>query len=253
MKDPTQRFSNRVANYVRFRPGYPAALLATLAERCGLTPAWVIADIGSGTGILTRLFLEHGNPVFGVEPNRKMRLAAEKLLKGYPNFTSLATQAEYTGLPTASIDLITAGQSFHWFDPSKARPEFERILRPGGWVALVWNERSITASPFMAGYEQLLAEYGIDYNETVHRVFDLDAIRTFFGAAGVTTAVFSNHQVFDFAGLQGRLLSSSYIPQLDDPRAGPMLRALEHLFQEHQSEGQVVFQYETRLYYGEIV
>jgi ubiquinone/menaquinone biosynthesis C-methylase UbiE len=149
--DVTQRFSSRVDNYIRYRPGYPDAILDTLRDAYGLTPASIVADVGSGTGILTEMFLRHGNVVYGIEPNREMREAAERLLAGYDRFHSVAATAEDTTLGDDSVDLVTAGQAFHWFDPSKARAEFARVLKPGGWVALIWNERVVT-TPFLADY-----------------------------------------------------------------------------------------------------
>src|SRR4051812_34197437 len=148
MTDSTTRFSSRVNAYMRTRPDYPAEILDTLKQDCGLTESSVIADIGSGTGILSRMFLSNGNTVYGVEPNREMREAGEKLLSpAYPQYQSIAATAETTSLPNASVDFVTAGQAFHWFDRGKCRVEFARILRPHGWVALVWNERLTDSTP----------------------------------------------------------------------------------------------------------
>jgi len=147
----TERFSNRVDNYIKYRPGYPQAVIETLAAECGLTSQSVIADIGSGTGILAEMFLKNGNAVTGVEPNREMREAGERLLSAYPRFTSVDGRAEATGLADASVDFVTAGQSLHWFDLKASRREFRRILKPSGWVAIVWNDRR-DESPFMQAY-----------------------------------------------------------------------------------------------------
>ncbi len=165
VKDSTQRFSSRVGNYVRYRPAYPSAVLDLLKNECGLTPASVIADIASGTGIFTRMLLENGNRVFGVEPNADMRKAGEEFLRAYPQFTSVAGTAEATTLADHSVDLITAAQAAHWFDREKARREFIRICRPGGWTVLLWNERRTGSTPFLRDYEQLLLEYGTDYQD----------------------------------------------------------------------------------------
>ena len=151
----TERFSDRVADYVRYRPSYPPDLLDCLRRNCGLTPHWIIADVGSGTGLLTKIFLENGNRVFAVEPNAAMRAAGEEFLRGFEQLASREGRAEATGLEAHSVDLVAAGQAFHWFDRRRARAEFERILKPSGWVALVWNER-LTSTPFLADYEQLL-------------------------------------------------------------------------------------------------
>lgn len=252
MLNSTQRFTSRVANYIKYRPGYPAAILDPLKKECRFTSASVIADIGSGTGILTELFLKNGNPVFGVEPNREMREAAERLLNNYPAFQSVSGTAEATTLLDNTIDVITAGQAFHWFDRDGAHQEFLRILKPGGWVALIWNDRNITSRPFFKAYEDLLLAYGTDYEAVGHKHADADAIGSFFGPGGFKQASFPNQQVFDFEGLKGRLLSSSYAPEAGHPKHAPMLDALAAIFREHQANEQVTFEYDTTVYYGRL-
>src|SRR5260370_29926783 len=160
--DAKQRFSNRAADYVRYRPGYPAAVLDLLRTECALRPSHVIADIGSGTGLLSKLFLENGNRVFGVEPNQEMRQAGELHLQSYRGFVSVEGSAEATALPAACADFVAAGQAFHWFEPEKPRREFQRVLRPQGWVAAIWNFREMEA-PFARAYEDILVKYGTDY------------------------------------------------------------------------------------------
>jgi SAM-dependent methyltransferase len=251
MQSPTQRFSSRVEKYVQYRPRYPQAVIETLRAECGLTPDSVVADIGSGTGFLAELFLRHGNRVHGVEPNREMRQAGERLLAGYPNFTSMEGTAEATGLPDASVDFVTAGQAFHWFDRPRARAEFSRILRPGGWVALAWNNWDTGGSAFMAGYEALVRAHGTDYAEVNHRLVDRPALEEFFGGP-VKLRAFPHRQEFDLEGLRGRLLSSSYVPEADQPGYAAMLAALDDLFAAHQSGGQVAFEYIAELYYARL-
>ncbi|HEV2436070.1 MAG TPA: class I SAM-dependent methyltransferase [Verrucomicrobiae bacterium] len=251
MIDSTQRFSSRVENYIKYRPGYPADVLELLRQKCGLTGNSVVADIGSGTGILTELCLRNGNPVFGVEPNRDMREAAERLLVKYANFTSVAGTAEATTLQDRSVDFITASQAFHWFDREQARREFLRILKPGGWAVLIWNER-IMASPFAKAYEHLLRTYGTDYEEVNHKHTDAKMIGPFFGVNGCEQAGFPNRQIFDREGLKGRLLSSSYAPEPGHPGHVPMLEALNALFSEYQTDGNVVFEYDTLVYCGQL-
>jgi SAM-dependent methyltransferase len=251
MADPTRRFSSRVANYVKYRPSYPPAVVSWLAEACGLTPAAPIADIGSGTGLLAELFLKNGNRVFGVEPNREMREAGERLLAGYASFISVDGAAEATTLDDHSVDFVTAGQAFHWFDRQRARAEFARILRPGGWVALVWNERRV-ATTFLGAYEQLLCSYSSDYATLNHRQVDQAAIAAFFRTGSFGLRSFENRQIFDYDGVKGRLLSSSYAPEAGDPRHQPMLDALATIFQAHQADGVVAFEYDTKVYYGQL-
>jgi SAM-dependent methyltransferase len=165
----TTRFSDRVADYIKYRPHYPVEIIDLLAANCGLTPESVIADIGCGTGFLAELFLENGNPVIGVEPNREMREAGEAYLADYGRFTSLDGTAEATKLPGHAMDFVLAGQAFHWFDREKTRAEFQRVLKDDGFAVLVWNDRRVDATPFLRDYEELLQTYATDYNEINHK------------------------------------------------------------------------------------
>ncbi len=248
---PTARFSTRVENYVKYRPNYPAAVLDWLQADCGLTPAAVVADIGSGTGKLAELFLRNGNRVFGVEPNREMREAGERLLAGFANFASIDGAAEATALPDASVDFVTAGQAFHWFEPEPARREFARILRPGGWVVVVWNARAM-ASPFQQAYEDLLEEFCPEYAQVNHRDVSEEDLRDWLGLNPFHKACFANSQAFDFESLAGRLLSSSYAPEPGHPNHEPMMVSLVTLFARFQAEGRVQFDYETQVYCGQM-
>lgn len=247
----TSRFSDRVENYVRYRPGYPPEILRLLKDECGLAPNHVIADIASGTGIWTRVLLENGNPVFGVEPNPEMRQAGERLLAEFPKFTSVAGSAEATTLPDASVDLVTAAQSGHWFDRARARREFVRILKPGGWLVLLWNERITDSTPFLCAYEQLLLDYATDYSDVRHER-TTEAVNEFFDPTPFQERVFDMRQEFDYAGLEGRLLSSSYAPGPGHPKHEPMLAALRGIFDTHAVDGRVGFDYTTRVYFGRL-
>jgi SAM-dependent methyltransferase len=246
--DSTQRFSDRVGDYVKYRPHYPVTLLSYLAASIHFDASRVVADIGSGTGISTELFLRNGNRVYAVEPNDAMRMKAEELLSGYPGFVSVYGTAEATGLPDASIDLIVAGQAFHWFDPVKTRREFVRIARPGATAALVWNER-LVLTDFEKEYEDLILRAGGDYKTINHKnIADLQ-IGAFFHPEAFVLRSFGNEQIFDLDGLKGRLLSSSYIPK-EGPGYDAMIRDLESLFARYQSEGKLRIGYETKLYTG---
>jgi SAM-dependent methyltransferase len=199
------------------------------------------------------VFLRNGNAVYGIEPNREMREAAERLLKDYPRFYSLAARAEETTLDDASVDFITAGQAFHWFDREKTRAEFARILKPQGWVVLIWNDRATTTTLFLIAFEKLLKDYSTDYDQVDHRRIDDDVIRDFFGSDQFCLKLFNNCQVFDYEGVKGRLLSSSYAPEEGHPNYEPMLAELERIFQAHQTEGRIVFEYVTQMYYGQLI
>jgi SAM-dependent methyltransferase len=250
--DPTQRFSSRVEDYIRYRPSYPEAILAWLARECGLAPQSRIADIGSGTGILASLFLRFGCEVDGVEPNPAMRHAAERLLSAEPRFHSVDGRAEATSLPADSADFVTAGQAYHWFDPEAARTEFSRILKPRGWVVLVWNERLVTTD-FLMGYEALVLRLSTDYGRVDHRRIDAAEITRFFAHEEWRVETFPNHQDFDWDGLRGRLLSSSYVPLPGSPNYQPMMEELAGLFAAHQQSGHVRVVYETKVYVGQML
>ena len=252
MKDPTQRFSDRVADYIRYRPNYPPAILDLLERECGLTRDAVVADIGSGTGKLAELFLRHGYPVFGVEPNREMRQAAESLLHRYPHFTSLDGRAEAIPLADASVDFIIAGQAYHWFDPGLTRAEFIRILKPGGWVVLAWNERDESTS-FAAEYDQMLSSLLPDYATVTHKRLGDNQLQDLLDLKSFHKAEFSFKQTLDFTGMQGRTLSSSYSPQPGQPGHDELIAALTDLFERHQQEGVVDLVYCTNVYFGQFM
>ncbi len=252
MTDPTQRFSSRVTNYVKYRPSYPPAIIDLLVSECSLTPDSLVADVGSGTGLLAELFLKAGNRVLGIEPNREMREAGERFLRGYERFISVAATAEATTLPAHHVDFISAGQSFHWFDRERVGTEFARILKPQGWLALIWNERRIDSTPFLRAYEQLLHTFSPEYAQVDHKQVDLDIIRAVFPTAAFKTRSFDNQQWFDLEGVIGRLMSSSYAPEAHHPNHEPMLAELTALFAAHQQNGQIAFEYDTRVNYGQL-
>src|SRR5580704_13267450 len=247
----TSRFSDRVGNYVRYRPGYPAEALQLLKTECGLAPLHVVADIASGTGIWTRTLLENGNPVFAVEPNTEMRQAGQRLLAGFSKFTSVAGTAEATTLSHAGVDFVTAAQAAHWFDRARARQEFVRILKPGGWLVLLWNERLTDSTPFLRDYEELLLTYGTDYADVRHEK-TTDEVNQFFDPLPFQEHVFPMRQDFDYEGLEGRLLSSSYVPGPEDAKYQPILRELRRIFDAHAVDGRATFEYKTRLYFGQL-
>lgn len=247
----TERFTSRVADYVKRRPGYPHDVLQSLQTECGLTPAHTIADIGSGTGLLTELFLKNGNKVFGIEPNAAMRAAGENHLRAYDNFVSLDATAERTTLPRASVDFVVAGQAFHWFDAAAARDEFARILRPGGWAALIWNERRRTATPFLVALEKLLQTFTTD-RRTLNHEADEHVIARFFAPDTYAVRSFENNQTLDYEGLQGRFLSASYVPEAGHPNRAPLLRELRAIFDQHAMSGMVTIEYDTRVYFGRL-
>ncbi len=248
---PTERFTARVDAYMRYRPGYPDAVIETLAAEAGLTQRAVVADVGCGTGISSALFLHNGNRVYGIEPNAAMREAATAQLQAYQAFTPIDGSAEATTLADAAVDYVVAGQALHWFRLEETRDEFARILRPGGWIALFWNLRNVEASPFMEGYETLLKRYSPDY-ERVHRTRLDDAdYGALFGSGGYQARSFANPYLLDFTAVMGRTASSSYAPTVDDPAHGQLEAELKALFDAHAVDGVVRFEYATELLFGQ--
>jgi SAM-dependent methyltransferase len=250
MNDATQRFSDRVENYVLYRPDYPAALPGWLHDTCGWPTHALVADIGAGTGISARMFLDAGHTVVAVEPNASMRQAAQAWLGAKPGFRAVDGRAEATTLPDHSVQAVVVGQAFHWFDVDASRAEFRRILKPGGLAAIFWNTRRLTETPFLVGYERLLLDYGIDYLSVAGRYADDDTMEHYFGAGFIAKASFPHTQRLDFEQLRGRLLSSSYVPQAEHPRHAPMLAALRALFDATASDGAIDFDYDTRIFAG---
>lgn len=251
---PTTRFSDRVEHYVKSRPTYPQQVLDFLGAELRITPAMSVADIGCGSGILAELFVKNGYSVRGVEPNAEMRQAAITLLAKYPNFTATDGTAENTELDSASVEVITVGQAFHWFQPERTKQEFLRILKPRGWVLLLWNDRVSNADRFQQGYEKLLQTFGKDYSQIDHRNLESSGdFERFFSPEPYRLKTFPNFQVLDFEGLRSRLISSSYIPAEGQPEYPEMIASLKCLYHAFEADNRVILKYETRLYYGQLV
>jgi ubiquinone/menaquinone biosynthesis C-methylase UbiE len=250
--DTLNRFSNRVDNYIKYRPDYPHEIIAFLKQHGLLTIESVIADIGSGTGISAELFLKEGNTVYGVEPNKEMREAAERLLTQYKNFKSINATAEQTTLQNNSIDLIIAGQAFHWFDKQKSKAEFQRILKPNGTVILMWNDRRTDSTLFLKAYEGFIKMFATDYKEVNHKNIDEKIFNDFFGEKKYKLKSFINYQHFDLEGLKGRILSSSYMPAEGHKNFNAMMNELEKIFDCFQQNGKVTIEYDTKIYYGKL-
>lgn len=244
---PTTRFSNRVENYVKYRPGYPKEIIPFLEQQLGLTKDMRIADIGSGTGLFAEPLLEAGYHMICIEPNEEMRRAGEQRLGKFPHFISRRHTAEATGLRKHSVDLITVAQAFHWLDPVATKREFQRILKPGGHIVLAWNIQR-TDSPFMKAYMELKEQYSIE--ERLPERVDPDRISLFFAPGGFEKVVFPNVQLLDFDALKGQLLSSSYIPLPGHVSYETMISALVQLFVACNENGFVKMEFETILCIG---
>jgi ubiquinone/menaquinone biosynthesis C-methylase UbiE len=251
MIDPKKRFSDRVEHYIKYRPHYPTACIAYLKEHHGFHEQKVVVDIGSGTGISTELFLRNGNKVFGVEPNKAMREAGERMLAQYKQFVSVEGTAEATTLPKCMTDVVVAGQAFHWFDRVKAKREFQRIANEGAIAVVMWNDRT-DATPFMRSYEALIQEFAIDYREVDHKNIAAQSIQEFFGQGQMQKTAFSHQRMLDLEGIKGLLLSASYMPNASHPAFSRMMSDVESLFAKYQRSGVVRVGYLTRMYCGKI-
>ncbi len=250
--DPKARFSDRVDDYIKYRPHYSQDVVQALQRACGLRPEHTLADVGCGTGLLAKIFLENGNRVVGVEPNHEMRIAGESYLAAYPNFSMVDGSAEATGLADASADFVIAGQAFHWFRPNDTRKEFARIVKPEGWVVLVWHDRDTTSKPFLKAYEDFVRRHSSDYEQVAHKYLaSYDALQRFFAPDEVKLIEQRNRQALDFDGLRGRLLSSSYVPKAGEKHEA-MMRELPHLFSSHAESGHVTLEYDTKIYHGHL-
>ncbi len=245
---PKKRFSDRVEKYARYRPAYPRKLIDVLKNSCQLKSGAVIADIGSGTGIFSRLLLENGFRVFAVEPNAPMRHYAEQTLSGYPGFTSRSGSAENTALADESMDAVTAAQAFHWFETEPTIAEINRILRPNGLLALIWNERKVEINQFHKAYEAALLKYCSEYDAVNHKQFTMKKIRQIFPDKQITRYHFENFQLFDLPSLTGRLESSSYCPQAQDKNYQPLMDALKNIFDRFQESGRIKKEYDCVMY-----
>lgn len=241
--NPKGRFSNRVENYAKYRPNYPNDIINFLNTNAGFTKECIVADIGSGTGISSKLFLDNGNKVYGIEPNKDMRRAGEKYLCNYTKFYSIDASSEYTKLNSESVDLIVCGQSFHWFEPESTKNEFLRILKSDG-VVVVMNNRRKLGSQFMNEYVELIRKYS---GSEISRPLNSD-LSEYFDSETIYKEVFNNPQIFNLERLRGDLLSYSYIPSEEKAIFNTMISEFELLFKKHNKEGRVIFDYETVLY-----
>ena len=251
--DSTDRFSHRVDDYVRYRPDYPAQLLDWLKTEHGVETDWLVADIGAGTGIYTRYFLDAGFDVVAVEPNIAMRTSCEKWLGEENRLRIVDGKAEQTTLDDASVDLIAAAQAFHWFNVNTIKMEWARILRPRGLAAVYWNTRRLEGSQFLEGYEELLLEYCDDYSTIAERYADDATMQAWFGKGFRGMASFPHSQMLDYKALRGRLMSCSYAPRRGDPMHEPMLEALQELFATCEDDDVISFDYDTRVFVGSMV
>jgi ubiquinone/menaquinone biosynthesis C-methylase UbiE len=245
--DPTQRFSGRASSYARARPGYPQELFDHLFAVRALYKGCTVADLGAGTGIFSELLLRHGMTVYAIEPNQEMRAVAEARLAGVDGFKIVVGSAEQTTLAEQSVDAITAAQAFHWFDIEPTRREAARILRPGGQVIMVWNNRDKEIDAFNRAYSSLVERFAKNKEE-------IDSLRKNpeerFYPSGYHHAQFRHSKEYELESLECLITSASYMPKPGDPDFQQMIQELRELFKEFQEEGKVAMKYVTDCYHG---
>jgi SAM-dependent methyltransferase len=245
--NPTERFSDRADAYVRARPTYPDAVVAHLERAGALGPGATVVDLGVGTGLSAEPFLRAGYAVTGVEPNDAMRESGDRFLAAWPRYRSVKGTAEATGLPAHCARLAIAGQAFHWFDPPRARAEALRILVPGGWAALMWNDREVTGDAFAEGYEALCHRFGRDYDTIRTRHVDPEALAEFFGRVPAM-AEFAHVRRLDFETMAALAASASYLPAPGTTGHEPLMKALRGLFDACSSDGMIALRYRLRVH-----
>jgi SAM-dependent methyltransferase len=236
-KDSTERFSERVADYERYRERYPAdEVLSRLRAWCGLEPAWRVADVGAGTGMLSEVFLGNGNAVTALEPNAEMRAACERLETRWPRLQVVNATAEATGLADASVEVVAAGRAFHWFDHARALPEFRRVLVPGGWVVLVSAGRAKEASAQNDAFERLLVEFGTDYKYVRGGFRVHERLDELFPGELHQDQISGEHAAV-WEELLGFTMSLSVAPTREDARYPAFEGALRGWFEEFAKDG----------------
>ena len=246
-----RRFANRAANYVKYRPHYPKTVISWIKETIGLAQTALIADIGCGTGISSELFLEFGCKVVGIEPSDEMREAANEVYRRFietGHYQTVKGTAENLPFEAHSVDVVLAGQSFHWFDAPKFHKEVKRVLKPEGWLIMMWNSRQRSGTPLLDAYEDLLLTHGTDYQAVHHMKNGDEEVRLVFSS--YQRKEFDNFKKESLAEAKGRMFSSSYTPAPADPASKRMLAYLKEIFAQTNEAGYVDFRYLTEVYIG---
>lgn len=252
-KDTTEIYTDRAKDYLKYRPGYPCELIEFIDKELELPSNAVIADIGSGTGIFSKLLLQNNKKVYAIEPNDRMRQMAESMLDRYVGFNSINATAEKTTLMNQSVDMIIVAQAFHWFDPVSAKQEFSRILKPLHYVSLVWNERCVKGNLFLEELEVVLEKFCPEYKTITAYNNTLESVvKSFFLPNPYLKKTFHTYQDLDFEAFKGRILSCSYAPVENDANHKSLIDALFNLYLSHAINEVVRIDYDTQAYFGKL-
>jgi SAM-dependent methyltransferase len=246
----TLPYTDRAARYARYRWDYAAQAIDAIFSITGIGLTSCAADVGSGTGILTRHLVDRVRSVYAVEPDVSMRWWAEQALANAPTFNSVAGSAQTTTLPDRSVDLIVVGQALHWFDPLPSRQEFLRILIPGGWLAVLWNQGT-DAALAQALSALCTPENGWDTSIPNQRR-EVKPFDFYFGHAAYLQREFAAVKRETWEEFFGALCSDSHAPAETQPSFERLRNAAWQVFRAHSEDGFITVRYRTHLVLGVI-
>jgi SAM-dependent methyltransferase len=239
-------FGRAVEAYERGRPAYPLEAVAWLVDALRIGPGTTVVDVGAGTGKFTAQLVPTGATIVAVEPIDAMR---ETLSANLPTVAAVPGTAEALPLETASANAIVAAQAFHWFNVPRAAAEFHRVLRPGGRLGVIWNERD-TSVDWARELDAIVEPYR---REGPHPRLQREVeLGDRFGP--LQHAIFSHAHVVNLATLRDRVASMSFVAVLPDNERTQVLDRVAALVARHPATaGRAAFElpYRTNAWWAE--